>query len=210
MSIPRRIEPCPQCGSRATEKVSAIVASGTHERTNNNLGISSSLNDDDPRISVNIGRNMEVNRSLLAGQLSCPEKGYKGHEMRSAGGWLTLMLIFFLILQFVKQGGIGEKITLGTATAAELGELETTHATITVLIVGLVCTVAMFLIGEYRAGMEGAAARLVWEDLYYCKKDHLVYVYDYPEKSAPADRLKDYLVSPGLRRKYLDRLGHLK
>lgn len=120
------------------------------------------------------------------------------------------MLIFFLILQFVKQSGLGEKITLGTATAVEFGELETTHTTITVLIVGLACTVAMFLIGEYRAGMEGAAARLVWEDLYYCKKDHLVYVYDHPEKSAPADRLKDYLVSPGLRSEYLDRLGHLK
>lgn len=68
----------------------------------------------------------------------------------------------------------------------------------------------MFLRGAYRIGMEGAAARIVWDDLYYCKKDHLVYIYDFPEKSAPADRLHDYLVSPGLRQERLDRLGHLK
>lgn len=86
MSTPRRVEPCPQCGSRAIEKVSAIVASGTYEHSNSNLGINSSLMGDNPEVSVNIGRRMEIDRSLLARQLSCPTKGYKGHEMRDAGG----------------------------------------------------------------------------------------------------------------------------
>ncbi len=130
--------------------------------------------------------------------------------MRDAGGWLTLLLAFLLILQLVKQSGLGEKITSGTVTAVELRELETTQGLITVLVLGLVFTVLMFLRGAYRVGMEGVAARIVWDDLYYCKKDHLVYVYDHPEKSAPADRLKDYLVSPGLRCERLDRLGYLK
>jgi hypothetical protein len=77
------------------------------------------------------------------------------------------------------------------------------------LVVALICTAILAVAGEYQCGMEKADARLVWDELYYCRINHLVYVGNAPEKSAPADRLSDYLVSRTLRRKYLDPLGHL-
>jgi hypothetical protein len=177
---PPKVSPCPQCGSNATVKVSALVAAGTALGARGGLGFGTSIDASGPAISVSSAMPGAASQSLLAAQLALPKSGYRGQDMRNAGLILSALLIVLIIVQFNP-----------------------------LLVVALICTVIVAVAGEYQCGMEKVDARLVWDKLYYCRINHLVYVGNAPEKSAPADRLGDYLVSRTLRRKYLDPLGHL-
>jgi hypothetical protein len=74
---PPKVQPCPQCGSNATEKVSAIVAAGTTLGARRGLSFGTSIDAFGPAISVSSAMPGAASQSLLAAQLALPRSGYR-------------------------------------------------------------------------------------------------------------------------------------
>ncbi|MBJ3812074.1 hypothetical protein [Streptomyces flavofungini] len=173
---------CPECQlNDRVAKVSAIVAAGTSTTTGSTTGWSPGISaDGDFTFSLPFGSSDQVTATELSRKLRLAEE--RGDGADAFGAFLFFALSTGLVVLFA--WGVGEP-DFKASTAA------------VVLLSALGCLTLSVMLAvihdksSQRAKERNQRARAVWETLYYCQRDDVVYVPRQPSRCVPSDRMSD-------------------
>jgi len=174
---------CPKCNRiDATAKVSAIVKSGTKYSTSYDTKEDASYRENGIEWSFNLDSVTTTTQTILARQLNFPDKA----GVAMACGWTFFILLSLsdALFSWIRA----DSVRTGNSTST--ADLE---VIIGVLTVGTVIAmmVALFTTPIHIAGR--ARAHLLWEQLYYCFRDDIVYSPYDPAKTGPPSRMRQII-----------------
>ncbi|MEO3812824.1 hypothetical protein ABGB17_27805 [Sphaerisporangium sp. B11E5] len=197
------IKSCPKCNkNNSALKVSGIVARGTSHSSSTSGQIGPTLDGDGLGLAAGESVSTTVQQSLLAQQLTPPDRELKGNGTRVLGWVLFWVALATLALMVLDQLIIGDKNAAGTATSNELYRILAEKDFFPLIFLAFLIGIALIGIGGGVQDGERQKVQAIWNDLYYCPKDDLVYRADNSGKWAPANDLKTILSSGPMRAKH--------
>jgi hypothetical protein len=184
-----KTESCPRCKRvDAVAKVSGIVAGGTRISDSTTFTMTPSLGDDeDVDWSLNYQQTINTSQSTLTTQLTFPAKG----EGAMIGGWLlfvVLVIVFIALLAY--EGSLFDDGANNGFTAELNSEINSVGNWLTAIFLG---GIGFFFFAIIATGVHTARrpeALAVWNTLYYCFRDDVVYVPGNAKQCVPPSQMR--------------------